>query len=105
MQLLDKNPATRLTWKAMCEHPFWQTPLSQRPMPPEPMLDAFIKRHGLRPAAQPAVTEEEGHLCAEVRAAQVWQHQAHGDRSWRLLLSRLAHVRTDSIVQTVLPGW
>ena len=70
-QLLDKNPATRLAWKAMCEHPFWQTPLSQRPMPPEPMLDAFIKRHGLRPAAQPAAVHEDGHLEAHVRAAQV----------------------------------
>lgn len=56
----------------MCEHPFWQTPLSQRPMPPEPMLDAFIKRHSLRPVAQPATAaEEEGHLEAQVRAAQV----------------------------------
>lgn len=71
-QLLDKNPATRLTWKAMCEHPFWQTPLSQRPMPPEPMLDAFIKRHGLRPALQPvAAAPQDSQLEARVRAAQV----------------------------------
>lgn len=71
-QLLDKNPATRLTWTAMCEHPFWQTPLPQRPMPPEPMLDAFIRRHGLRPAAQPvAIAPADGQLEAHVRAAQV----------------------------------
>ncbi len=70
-QLLIKNPATRLTWKAMCEHPFWQTPLSQRPMPPEPMLDAFIKRHGLRPVAQPAAVQPNGQLEAHVKAAQV----------------------------------
>lgn len=72
VQLLDKNPATRLTWKAMCEHPFWQTPLSQRPMPPEPMLDAFIKRHGLRPAVPAAAAApEDSQLEAHVRAAQV----------------------------------
>ncbi|KAL3147840.1 hypothetical protein ABBQ32_002563 [Trebouxia sp. C0010 RCD-2024] len=72
IQLLDKNPATRLTWKAMCEHPFWQTPLSQRPMPPEPMLDAFIKRHGLRPALQPVTAApKDNQLEAQVRAAQV----------------------------------
>ena len=73
-QLLDKNPATRLTWTAMCEHPFWQTPLPQRPMPPEPMLDAFIRRHGLRPAAQPvAIAPADGQLETHVRAAQVSQ--------------------------------
>lgn len=70
-QLLVKNPATRLTWEAMCGHPFWQTPLSQRPMPPEPMLDAFIKRHGLRPVAQPAAVQANGQLEAHVKAAQV----------------------------------
>ena len=70
-QLLVKNPATRLTWKAMCEHPFWQTPLSQRPMPPEPMLDAFIKRHGLRPVAQPPAAQANGQLEAHVKVAQV----------------------------------
>ncbi len=70
-QLLVKNPAARLTWKAMCEHPFWQTPLSQRPMPPEPMLDAFINSHGLRPVAQPAAVQANGQLEAHVKAAQV----------------------------------
>lgn len=69
MQLLDKNAATRLSWKGMCEHPFWHAPLPQRNMPPEPMLEAFIERHGLRPAAPPP-PDAKG-LATHVRAAQV----------------------------------
>ena len=82
-QLLVKNPATRLTWKAMCEHPFWQTPLSQRPMPPEPMLDAFIKRHGLRPVAQPAAVQANGQLEAHVKAAQVEKTKKRKDYAFQ----------------------
>lgn len=69
MQLLDKNPATRLSWKGMCEHPFWHTPLPQRSMPPEPMLEAFIERHKLRPTALPPPDAKD--LASHVRAAQV----------------------------------
>lgn len=69
MQLLDKNPATRLSWKGMCEHTFWHTPLPQRAMPAEPMLEAFIQRHGLRPTAQPPPNTTD--LASHVKAAQV----------------------------------
>ena len=41
-------------------------------MPPEPMLDAFIKRHGLRPAQQPVTAAPlDGQLEAHVTASQV----------------------------------
>ena len=74
LRLLDKNPAMRLSWRGMCEHCFWQTPLPQRAMPPEPMLDAFIKRHGLRPPVQPAAADVRDTLDSQIRAAQVGQH-------------------------------
>ena len=64
----------RLSWRSMCEHSFWQTPLPQRPMPPEPMLDAFIKRHGLRPPVQPVAADVRDTLDSQIRAAQVSQY-------------------------------
>mmetsp|Transcript_37117 Transcript_37117/g.82576 ORF Transcript_37117/g.82576 Transcript_37117/m.82576 type:complete len:1288 (+) Transcript_37117:271-4134(+) len=49
-RLLDKNPATRISWKELVQHPFWQSPLSYMEMPPEPSLEAFIAKHNLAPA-------------------------------------------------------
>jgi Protein kinase domain len=50
-RLLDKNPATRMTWAEMLTHPFWQFTLEVRPMPAEPALERYIARHGLAPKA------------------------------------------------------
>lgn len=50
-RLLDKNPATRMTWAEMLTHPFWQFTLPVTPMPPEPALERYIAHHGLAPKA------------------------------------------------------
>ncbi|GLI65982.1 hypothetical protein VaNZ11_009669 [Volvox africanus] len=51
-RLLDKNPATRIRWKDLCAHRFWQVKLPQLELPPEPALDAFIARYGLAPTVE-----------------------------------------------------
>ncbi len=55
MSLLDKNPATRLGWKGLCAHPFWQTPLGVLPLPQEHALEAFVARHHTPPAGSQQV--------------------------------------------------
>ncbi|KAG2493011.1 hypothetical protein HYH03_008674 [Edaphochlamys debaryana] len=52
MRLLDKNPGTRIRWKELCEHPFWQVRLPVLDLPPEPALEAFIQRYGLLPTVE-----------------------------------------------------
>lgn len=49
-RLLDKNPATRMTWAEMLTHPFWQFTLPCLPMPEEPALARFIAKHNLAPS-------------------------------------------------------
>ncbi|GFR42705.1 hypothetical protein Agub_g3628 [Astrephomene gubernaculifera] len=51
-RLLDKNPATRIKWKELGEHPFWQVPLPTLSLPPEPALEAFIAQYGLAPTKE-----------------------------------------------------
>jgi len=50
--LLDKNPATRMNWKSLASHPFWNFRFPERQLPEEPALEAFIQRNNLRPAPQ-----------------------------------------------------
>ena len=49
MRLVDKNPATRIGWRELVDHPFWQVRLPVVPMPPEPALEAFIVKYRLAP--------------------------------------------------------
>lgn len=60
-RLLDKNPATRITWLEMQTHPFWQFTLTALAMPEEPALQRYIERHGMAPSHQalPAAAHEE----------------------------------------------
>ena len=70
-RLVDKNPATRIKWpvrsvmliyvkelslcifvQELIVHPFWQVRLSPVPMPPEPMLEAFISKYHLAPTGE-----------------------------------------------------
>eukprot|EP00798_Chlamydomonas_sp_ICE-L_P014436 gene14436-20443_t len=48
-RLLDKNPATRISWKELVVHPFWQAQLQPMDMPEEPALQAFLTRYELKP--------------------------------------------------------
>lgn len=56
-RLLDKNPATRMTWAEMLTHPFWRFTLGPTQMPREPALERYIEAHGLRPRAQSAAAD------------------------------------------------
>ena len=72
-RLIDKNPATRIKWpvrnflppwmgegildvtlvvQELIVHPFWQVRLTSVPMPPEPMLEAFIAKYHLAPTGE-----------------------------------------------------
>eukprot|EP00198_Chlamydomonas_reinhardtii_P009635 XP_001698972.1 predicted protein [Chlamydomonas reinhardtii] len=51
-RLLDKNPATRIKWRELCAHPFWQVRLPTLDLPPEPALEAFIARYNLAPTVE-----------------------------------------------------
>ncbi|KAK9845677.1 hypothetical protein WJX84_012207 [Apatococcus fuscideae] len=50
-RLLEKNPALRIAWPDLAEHPFWNFSLPPRSMPEELAFEAFITAHQLRPAA------------------------------------------------------
>jgi len=53
-RMLDKNPATRITWPEVAAHPFWGCPIQvPASMPPEPALDAFLRRHRLLAPEEP----------------------------------------------------
>ena len=58
-RLLDKNPATRMTWAEMLTHPFWQFTLPVTPMPPEPALERYIARHNLAPKQHESGGQEQ----------------------------------------------
>jgi serine/threonine-protein kinase ULK4 len=60
-RLLDKNPATRITWVEMLTHPFWQFTLTPLTMPEEPALQQYIAKHGMAPShhQQASVAREE----------------------------------------------
>ena len=64
-RMLDKNPATRITWTEMLTHPFWQFTLPVLPVPAEPALERFFARHGLAPRAR----DQEQHAQLEERKA------------------------------------
>lgn len=51
-RLLDKNPATRMTWVAMLTHPFWKFTMAPLQMPREPALERFIRANNLAPALE-----------------------------------------------------
>ena len=51
-RLLDKNPATRIGWDELPQHPFWESPLPDTAMPEQPLLEAFIRDNDLAPPAQ-----------------------------------------------------
>ncbi|CAD7695464.1 unnamed protein product [Ostreobium quekettii] len=65
--LLDKNPATRLSWKDMVTHPFFHFRMTPVDMPPEPVFDEYVKRHKLRPQTPSSMETEE----AQERAASL----------------------------------
>ena len=48
-RLLDKNPATRIGWDELPEHPFWESPLPQAAMLEQPLLETFIAENNLAP--------------------------------------------------------
>lgn len=48
-RLLDKNPATRIGWDELPQHPFWERPLPQAATPEQPLLEAFIADNDLAP--------------------------------------------------------
>jgi serine/threonine-protein kinase ULK4 len=66
-RLLDKNPATRMTWAEMLTHPFWRFTLVPTQMPPEPALERYIEKHNLRPKIPEngRGTNLEGHKASE----------------------------------------
>jgi hypothetical protein len=46
-RLLDKNPATRISWEELPRHPFWGVPMPVKEMPEQPLLTKFLAQHGL----------------------------------------------------------
>lgn len=63
-RLLDKNPATRLTWHQLSSHAFWKEPIALLTLPQEHALAAFISRHSLEPAGKvPFVVYQDQHFC------------------------------------------
>lgn len=57
-RLLDKNPATRMSWLEMLTHPFWRFSLRPMQMPQEPALLRFIELHRLAPRLGENVASE-----------------------------------------------
>lgn len=55
-RLLDKNPATRISWQGLVQHPFWQLQIPALEMPPEPALEAFIRQYNLAPTHEEAAS-------------------------------------------------
>jgi len=56
--LLDKNPATRISWEELPHHPFWGSPLPEAGIPEQPLLDAFINENGLAPSTQDTESQQ-----------------------------------------------
>jgi serine/threonine-protein kinase ULK4 len=81
-RLLDKNPATRMTWAEMLTHPFWQFTLPCMPMPPEPALERFIAQHNLAPRQHEHETQAQ---LEDVKASQRAKLCAH-QRSCRAVV-------------------
>lgn len=74
-RLLDKNPATRMTWVEMLTHPFWQFTMAPVQMPREPALERFIKLNNLAPGHEEQETQSLiGALHAGERAKMCGPH-------------------------------
>ena len=60
-RLLDKNPATRIGWDQLPQHPFWRSPLSEAAIPEQPLLEAFIRDNGLAPSIESTSSHKVTH--------------------------------------------
>jgi len=68
-RVLDKNPATRMSWLEMLTHPFWRFSLRPMQMPREPALLRFIELHRLAPRlGENVASEREEQSKVEERA-------------------------------------
>ena len=48
-KLLEKDPLQRISWEQLRKHPFWESEIEQRVLPPQPHFDAYIKNRGHDP--------------------------------------------------------
>ena len=48
-KLLEKDPLRRISWEQLRKHPFWESEIDQRDLPPQPQFDLYIKIQGLEP--------------------------------------------------------
>ncbi|CAG9460825.1 unnamed protein product [Pedinophyceae sp. YPF-701] len=64
--MLDKNPATRITWAEIIKHPFNQHSMRPRELPAEPALEDFVTRNNLRPEPE---QDPRASMAAAIRAA------------------------------------
>ena len=71
-RLLDKNPATRIGWEELPQHPFWADPLPTVAMPGQPLLELYMRDNCLASSFRPA----EGHQVA-LTCVQFAQSSAH----------------------------
>uniref|UniRef100_A0A7S0S6G9 Protein kinase domain-containing protein n=1 Tax=Chlamydomonas leiostraca TaxID=1034604 RepID=A0A7S0S6G9_9CHLO len=85
MRLLDKNPATRIGWRELVNHPFWQAKLQWLEIPPEPALEAFIRQYNLAPFG----TDPRASMIASQSAAKTLRQSVDVTRLSRIALSNL----------------
>jgi serine/threonine protein kinase len=73
-RLLDKNPATRITWVEMLTHPFWQFTLTPLPMPEEPSLLLYIEHPSptVRRPTTAALSFWEAKGCFAAPSSDAW---------------------------------
>ncbi len=70
-RLLDKNPATRIGWEELPQHPFWESPLPQAAMPEQPLLEAFITENSLAPQKGDTASHEVSPVPHTVKLSHV----------------------------------
>ena len=82
-RLLNKNPARRMGWKDLPDHPFWAEALPRVPIPEEPLLEAFIRDNCMAPSSQhSAAPQASASSCAltqagpACRSSSCWQCSA-----------------------------
>ena len=48
--LLEKDPVRRITWDLVRTHSFWEEPLQEQYLSPQPQFDSYMVARGLNPA-------------------------------------------------------
>jgi serine/threonine-protein kinase ULK4 len=85
-------------------HPFWQAPIAPLPLPPEPALEAYFRRHNLLPPPPGAGPAPPGGAAADADAALAGSRAAARALRESVDVTRLSRIAMHNLEKVGGPG-